>query len=68
MQNLPNIWIAAIPTYDAVLDVIEESLTILQNNAVDADFTDQKVVKKYSDDVLYMKQFFERAETLARGL
>lgn len=67
MKPLPNIWIDSLTTFDAVLEQIELSLVILKENASDANFLDSDTKKHYSNDVMYMKQFFERAEFLARG-
>jgi hypothetical protein len=67
MKNLPNIWIGSLTTFDQVVEQIEICLTVLKDNAQEADFLDPKMKKKYSDDVMYMKQFFERAESLARN-
>jgi len=67
MKTLPNIWIDSLTKFDDVVTQIEISLAILKENAQEADFLDANVKRKYSNDVLYMKQFFERAEFLARG-
>ena len=67
MQSLPNLWIDGLTTFDQVLDVIDLSLTTLKDNAVSADFTDSATKTQYSNDVMYMKQFFERAEFLSRS-
>ncbi|CAB4129430.1 hypothetical protein UFOVP116_5 [uncultured Caudovirales phage] len=66
MQSLPNIWLDSLVTFDSAVEQIEAFLTILKSNAVDADFTDGITRNRYATDVLYMKQFFERAEKLAR--
>ena len=67
MKTLPNIWIDSLTKFDDVVTQIEISLAILKENAQEADFLDANVKRRYSNDVLYMKQFFERAEFLARG-
>jgi hypothetical protein len=67
MKNLPNLWIGSLTTFDQVVHEIENCLSILKDNATEADFLDPKMKKNYSDDVMYMKQFFERAEYLARN-
>lgn len=67
MKTLPNIWIDSLTNFDDVVTQIELSLAILKENAQEADFLDANVKRRYSNDVLYMKQFFERAEFLARG-
>ena len=67
MKRLPNIWLDSLTTFESVVTQIEGCLTILKENATDADFLDKDVKRQYSNDVLYMKQFFERAESLARG-
>jgi len=66
MRNLPNIWIDSLVKYEDVLDHIEMNLSILKENAQEVDFLDKAVKKQYSDNVMFMKQFFERAEFLAR--
>ena len=66
MRNLPNIWIDSLVTYDEVLDHLELNLSILKENAQEVNFSDKKAKKQYSDNVMFMKQFFERAEFLAR--
>jgi hypothetical protein len=66
MKNLPNIWIGSLESFDEVIEQIELCLQILKENAAEANFLDQPTKVKYSNDVMYMKQFFERAETLLR--
>jgi hypothetical protein len=67
MKNLPNIWLDSLTTFDSVLSEIENCLTILKENALEADFLNLEEKRTYSSNVLFMKQFFERAEFLARG-
>ena len=67
MKQLPNLWFAKIPTFNDALDQVEICIEILKENAEIADFSDLMIQKEYSDSVIYMKQLFERAETLARG-
>lgn len=66
MQRLPNIWLDTLNSYDAVVEQIRGCLVILKENAEIADFMDPTIKNRYSQDVMYMKQFFERAELLAR--
>lgn len=66
MIPLQGIWIDSLTTLSAVIEQIEISLVILKENAKTLDFSDTKVKKDYSDQITYMKQFFERAEYLAR--
>ena len=66
MQTLPNIWLDSLVTFDSAVANIESLLAILKTNAVEADFTDVATKDRYVLDVQYMKQFFERAEKLAR--
>lgn len=68
IRNLPNIWIDSLTKYDDVLDHIELNLSILKENAREVDFSDSAAKKQYSDNVIFMKQFFERAEFLARNI
>lgn len=66
MKNMPNIWLDTLITFDQTVEKIEECLAVLKENAQEANFLDANVKRTYSNDVLYMKQFFERAEFLAR--
>lgn len=67
MKQLQNVWLDSLTTFDAVLASIELNLSILKDNAHTADFLDKTVKNQYSNDVMFMKQFFERAEFIARG-
>ena len=67
MQKLPNIWLDTLNSYESVVEQIRGCLVILKENAEEADFMDPAVKTRYSQDVMYMKQFFERAELLARS-
>ncbi len=64
---MPNVWLDTIKTFDQSIAKIEECLLVLKDNAADANFLDIKTKKAYSNDVIYMKQFFERAEFLIRN-
>jgi hypothetical protein len=66
MKQMPNVWLDTLTTFDSVLDQIENCLTVLKENAHDANFMDINTKKAYSNDVMYMKQFFEKAEFLVR--
>ena len=63
---MPNIWLDTLLTFDDTLTQIEVCLDILKENADIADFTDTNIINQYSSNVIFMKQFFERAEFLAR--
>ena len=67
MQRLPNIWLDTLNSYDSVVEQIHACLVVLKQNAEEADFSDPAIKTRYSQDVMYMKQFFERAEMLARS-
>ena len=67
MKNMPNIWLDSLTTFDDVLIEIENCLSILKENAKDANFLNIDMKRRFDSDVIYMKQFFERAETLARN-
>jgi len=67
MKDMPNVWLAKLKNFDEVLDQIELCLDVLKDNAESSDFTDSKNIKQYSNDVIYMKQFFEKAESLSRN-
>lgn len=67
MKDMPNVWLAKLKNFDEVLDQIELCLDVLKDNAESSDFTDSTNIKQYSNDVIYMKQFFEKAESLSRN-
>jgi hypothetical protein len=67
MKTMPNIWIDSLKTFDDVLGQIEICLSTLKDNAYEADFLDATTKTRYSDDVAFMKQFFEKAEFIVRG-
>jgi len=67
MKPMPNIWLDSLLTFDETLTQIEICLDVLKDNAENANFLDNDTKKRYSNDVIYMKQFFEKAESLARG-
>lgn len=67
MRKLQNVWLDTLTKFDDVLTKIEENLSILKENAADANFLDIGTKRQYSEDVMFMKQFFERAEFLARN-
>jgi hypothetical protein len=66
MKRLPNIWLDSLATFESIVAQIDQCLLILKENSESADFNDPEVKRQYGNDVLYMKQFFERAEMLAR--
>jgi hypothetical protein len=66
MQNLKNVWLDSLTSFDDVLVEIKINLGILKENANQADFMDLPTKKQYIDDISFMKQFFERAESLTR--
>ena len=63
---MPNVWLDSLLTFDTTLTQIENCLNVLKENAEDANFLDINTKKQYSNDVVFMKQFFERAESLVR--
>lgn len=67
MKDMPNVWLAKLKSFDEVLTQIELCLDVLKDNAESSDFTDSKNIKQYSNDVIYMKQFFEKAESISRN-
>jgi hypothetical protein len=66
MKPMPNVWLDSLLTFDTTLTQIENCLNVLKENAEDANFLDINTKKQYSNDVVFMKQFFERAESLVR--
>ena len=67
MKPLTNVWLDTLTEFDDVLDYISINLSTLKENAETADFINPAIRKRYAADVDFMKQFFERAEYLARG-
>jgi hypothetical protein len=67
MKSLPSIWIYNLKNFDDIVVEIKNCLNILKQNSLECDFTDGDVKEQYCRDILYMKQFFERAEMIARG-
>jgi|TARA_R110000782_G_scaffold3684_10_gene13343 hypothetical protein len=66
MQNLKNVWLDSLTSFNDVLVEIKINLGILKENANQADFMDLLTKRQYIDDISFMKQFFERAEALTR--
>jgi uncharacterized protein YqhQ len=67
MKLMPNIWLDTLTTFNDSLEQIELCLHVLKENAKDADFLDSNVKTYYSSDIIYMKQLFEKAESLSRS-
>ena len=67
MKQMPNVWLNSLTNFDDVLTKIEICLDVLKENAQETDFTDSSNIKAYSNDVVFMKQFFEKAESITRG-
>ena len=67
MKEMPNVWLDSLESFDAVVKQLEKCLTVLRANASKADFTELDIKRQYSNDIMYTKQFFERAEYLARN-
>jgi len=67
MKQMPNVWLNSLTNFDDVLTKIEICLDVLKKNAQETDFTDSSNIKAYSNDVVFMKQFFEKAESITRG-
>ena len=63
---MKNIWLDTIINFDAALNEVEDCLNILKENAKIADFNDQSIKKQFSNDIMYMKQLFEKGEVVAR--
>lgn len=66
MKEMPVVWLDSLLSFDDSLKQVEKCLVILKDNASKVDFTDKDKKVQYSNDVMYMKQIFERAETLLR--
>jgi hypothetical protein len=67
MREMPNIWLDTLTTFDSAVQQVEICLSILKDNAKIADFTNPAIKQQYGNNVMYMKQLFEKAEALARG-
>ena len=67
MKQMPNVWLNSLTNFDDVLTKIEICLDVLKENAQETDFTDSSNIKAYSNDVVFMKQFFEKAESITRS-
>jgi hypothetical protein len=67
MKQMPNVWLDLLTTFDDALLHIEKCLETLKDNAAEADFYQPAVKDQFAKDVVFMKQFFEKAETLARA-
>jgi hypothetical protein len=67
MKKMPSIWLDSLSSFDDVLKQIEKCLVILKDNASKVDFAETDNRNQYSNDVMYMKQLFERAEYLIRN-
>lgn len=67
MKQMPNVWLDTLTSFDDTLAHIEQCLDVLKGNAIDADFHSTDVKTRFKNDVVFMKQFFEKAESLARG-
>lgn len=64
---MPNVWLDTLTTFEDTLSHIEQCLNVLKDNANIADFSSVDTKAQFKNDVIFMKQFFEKAETLARG-
>ena len=67
MKQMPNVWLNSLTNFDDFLTKIEICLDVLKENAQETDFTDSSNIKAYSNDVVFMKQFFEKAESITRS-
>lgn len=67
MKSLPSVWLYNLKNFDDIIVEIKNCLVILKENALTSDFSDSDVKDQYCKDIMYMKQFFEHAEFLARG-
>jgi hypothetical protein len=67
MKPMPSIWLDTLTSFDDALYQIEACLAMLKENAESADFLAVDIKNRYRNDVMYMKQLFEKAETVARG-
>jgi len=66
MDNMPNIDLYSINDFETSMVKLSKCLKVLKKNALEADFSDGEIKNQYCKDVMYMKQFFERAELILR--
>lgn len=66
MKKMINVWLDQLTEFNHVAKYIDMNLDVLKDNARTANFNDKQVRRQYQADVLFLKQFFERAEYLAR--
>jgi len=67
MKPMPNIWLDTITSFDQAILQIESCIILLKDNAETSNFFDQETKDQYKKDLTYMKQLFEKAETLSRN-
>lgn len=67
MKQMPNVWLDTLINFDDIVTHIEGCLDTLKANAVNADFYQKPVREQFKNDVIFMKQFFEKAELLSRA-
>lgn len=67
MKQMPNVWLDTLTNFDDALAHIEGCLNTLKENAIEADFYKKPVREQFKNDVIFMKQFFEKAESLSRA-
>jgi hypothetical protein len=66
LKKMVNVWLDQLTEFDHVGVYIRKNLDVLKSNAQVADFTDTATKTQYMNDILFLQQFFERAEILAR--
>lgn len=67
MKPMKNLWLDTIIDFNSALSEVSECLCILKENANTVDFGNAILKKRFADDVMYMKQLFEKGEVLARN-
>ncbi|NBP02464.1 MAG: hypothetical protein EBU90_20570 [Proteobacteria bacterium] len=67
MKPMPNIWLDTITSFDQAISQIESCIILLKDNAETSNFFEQETKEQYKRDLTYMKQLFEKAETLSRN-
>jgi hypothetical protein len=68
MKPMPNIWLDTITSFDQAIFQIESCINLLKDNADAANFFEPNTKEQYKRDLMYMKQLFEKAETLSRNM
>ena len=67
MKQMPNVWLDTLTNFDDSVTHIEGCLDTLKENAINSDLNQKPIREQFKNDVIFMKQFFEKAELLSRA-